>query len=235
MTARTNRGFLPQSDPALLAWSLNFSTRITANADSFGLTDALADAYEFLHNAYAAALASCDPGERSQSLVSAKNLARTNLKADARLLANLVEGTAVVTDQQKIDLGLNVRRPPVPSPVPSTSPVVEVVSVNGRLVTLKLRASNTTSGKPRGVSGASVFSHYGSEPPTTASGWKMEAMTGRTTVQILLDDAETAGTVYVTAFWFNGRKETGMASQPIAIHLPAATPLPQMKIVKKAA
>jgi len=235
MASRIKRGFLPDSDTALLAWSLNFATKLQNSSIEYGISGPLAQQYQLLHVAFATALAECDPGDRSKALVAAKNLARTNLKNDARLLAKLVEGTASVTDQQKIELDLNVRKPPVPSPVPATTPFVEVVNVNGRTVTLKIRASHATSGKPKGVSGVSVFSHYGAEPPAAASGWKFELMSGRTTVQVTFDDVETAGTVYVTAFWFNGRMETGLASAPIAINLPAATPLPQMKMAKKAA
>src|SRR5260221_10987595 len=84
------KGFLPNTDAALLAWSLNFSTRITAGPVPLGLTALQATAYAALHTSYATALAACDPGERSKSLVAAKNTARLALKTSARLLAKLV-------------------------------------------------------------------------------------------------------------------------------------------------
>ena len=86
------RQFLPTSDAALLAWSLNFNTLITATPTAYGLTAALATAYGTLHTGYATALAACEPPQRTKSAVAAKNLARTNLKNDARLLAKLVDG-----------------------------------------------------------------------------------------------------------------------------------------------
>ncbi len=86
--------FFPGTDAKLLAWSLNFSTLITAGPTTYGLTTAQASTYRNLHNAYATALAACDPSMRTKSAVATKNTARNNLKANARLLANLVNGTA---------------------------------------------------------------------------------------------------------------------------------------------
>ena len=50
----------------------------------------------------------------NKAAVATKNQARANLKNSARLLAKLVEGTASVTNAQKLTLGLNVRAQPTP-------------------------------------------------------------------------------------------------------------------------
>src|SRR5262245_47449091 len=104
----------PGSDNGLLAWSLNFSTRISAGPVPLGLTAGQATAYATLHTNFSSAMAAIDPGERSKSLVAAKNTARTALKSSARLLASIIQGQASVTDQQKIELGLTVRAQPTP-------------------------------------------------------------------------------------------------------------------------
>ena len=160
------RTFFPSSDTALLAWSLNFSTLITATPTAYGLTAALATAYGTLHTAYATALAAADPAVRTKSSVIAKNLARNSLKNDARLLAKLVEGTASVTDPQKAALGLNVKTPPSPIPAPSDAPNLDVASVSGWTVKVKLHdaTSGSKRGKPPGVTGATVFSYVGDAP-----------------------------------------------------------------------
>src|SRR5690242_16315864 len=98
-------GFLPDTDAGLLAWSANFKSLITATPTAFGLTTSLATSYGALHDAYASALAAADPAVRTKGSVAAKNTARTNLKADARLLDRLVQGTASVTAAQKLSLG----------------------------------------------------------------------------------------------------------------------------------
>src|SRR5438128_1155057 len=107
-------GFLPDTDDALLGWSVNFKTLITATPTAYGLTAALATAYGALHDTYATALAAADESIRTKASIAAKNTARRNLKIDARLLDLLVQGTAAVTDAQKLALGLNVKAAPSP-------------------------------------------------------------------------------------------------------------------------
>ena len=133
--------FLPTTDNALLAWSLNFSTLISATPTTYGLSSTQATAYATLHSQYSAALATAtNPTTRTKANVAAKNTARDALKTDARLLAKIVDGQATVTDQQRIQLGLNVRTVPTPVPVPSLPPEMDIVSVIGR--TVKIRVHN---------------------------------------------------------------------------------------------
>src|SRR5688500_7404626 len=99
--------FLPVRDAALLAWSLNFGSKITLTPTLFGLTAAQATQYMAAHNLFGTTLGACDSGERSKSSVAEKNSARAALKSLARLLALLVQG-AGVTDAQKLELGLTV-------------------------------------------------------------------------------------------------------------------------------
>ena len=106
------KSFLPKSDESLLRWSLNFSTLISASPLLFGLTASLASSYATLHASFAAGVAACDAGERNRSAVLTKNAARAALKTQAGLLSKLVEGTGSVTDAQKAQLGLNVRKTP---------------------------------------------------------------------------------------------------------------------------
>ncbi len=220
------RTFLPSSDAALLAWSLNFSTLITATPTAYGLTATLATAYTTLHTAYGSALAACDPAIRTRSAVATKNTARTNLKNNARLLANLVEGTATVTTAQKLALGLTVRATPSVIPVPADQPGLDVISVFGWTVKVRLHdtASGKKRGKPPGVSGASVFSFVGTTPPADIGSWQFEGNTGRTSVDVVFPSTVVPGAkVWLTAFWFNGRKQSGPACSPVGANLPGGS------------
>jgi hypothetical protein len=214
--------FFPTSDSALLAWSLNFSTLINATPIAFNLTAAQATAYAAVHTAFATALAACDPPVRNKSTVVAKNQARTNLKTQARLLASLVNGSATVTNAQKTQLGLNVRATPQPIPAPSDAPGLDVVSVSAWTVSLRLHDSDSSKkrGKPPGVIGASVFSFVGATPPADIASWKFEGSTGRTKIDVVFDSSNAPGTkVWVTSFWFNGRKQSGPACAPVSTNL----------------
>lgn len=215
-------GFLPNRDAALLAWSLNFSTKITAAPTTYGLTSAQATAYATLHTAYGAALAACAPGERSKSLVAAKNTARAALKTSARLLALLVQGTASVTSAMKLDLGLNVRQAPSPIPPPAHAPALDILSVNGRVVSIRLHDSTDASrrGKPAGVFGAAVFSYVGATPPESTADWTFEGNMGKTRVDVTFPESVAAGAkVWLAAFWFNGSKEAGPTCAPVGTNV----------------
>jgi hypothetical protein len=216
----------PRTDDGLLAWSLNFKTLITATPTTYGLTAAQATAYGTVHTDFATALAACDPAIRNKTSTNAKNAARTALKIAARQTASLVEGTPTVTDAEKIQLGLTVRSAPIPIPTPKDAPGLDVVSTAGWTAKIRLHdaAAGGKRGKPSGVSGASVFSFVGATAPADIGSWQFEGNTGRTTIDIVFPNTLAPGAkVWLTAFWFNGRKESGPACSPVGANLPGGT------------
>src|SRR4051812_48963721 len=124
---------IPKKDSALLAWSTNFDTRVSASATTFGLTTSQATSYTTLHDAFVAAYnAVSTPGARSKSLVTAKDIAKASLLALARELYGLVSANTTVSDPNKELIGVNVRKtPPTPVPVPSEAPALDIISVTG--------------------------------------------------------------------------------------------------------
>lgn len=212
---------LPNSDPALLAWSLNFSTKISATPTAFGLTAAQATAYAALHAAYATTLAACDPAVRSKQSVVAKDAARDTLKTSAKQLCYLVLGTPTVTDAQKVSLGINVRAKPQPIPAPTATPLIEFVSVVGNTVRVKLKDNEASKrGKPAGCAGASIFSATGPVPPTDPSAFRFEGNTSKSVIDVVFPLTLAPGTrVWITAFWFNGKMESGPSCAPIGVYL----------------
>jgi hypothetical protein len=221
---------VPTQDDALANWSTNFSTRISAGAVSFGLTTALATAYATLHGSFLTARAAASvPGTRSASLVAAKNTAKAALVANARDLYQIVQGTPSVTNAQREDLGITVRKAePTPIPPPDAPPALVITSVSGWTVSVRLRDSVEAArrGRPLGCAGASVFSFVGATPPGDIASWKFEANTGKTKFDVAFDPSLAPGTrVYLTAFWFSGRKQSGPACAPVGTNLQGGTVL----------
>lgn len=215
---------IPTKDNDLANWSTNFSTRISAGAVSFGLTTALATSYATLHAAFLAAhAAAIVPGTRSASLVAAKNSAKLALLTNARDLYQIVQGTPSVTNAQREDLGITVRKvEPTPTPPPSAAPALNILSVSGWTVSIRLRDAVDAArrGRPLGVSGASVFSYVGPTPPGDIASWTFQGNTGKTKTVVAFDDTVAAGSrVWLTAFWFNGRKQSGAACAPVGTNL----------------
>lgn len=212
--------YLPQTDSGLLAWATNFSTQISAAATTYGLTVEQVAAYSVLVEDYNTALtAATDPSTRGGSTVQAKNLARQALIAESRTLAMAVTNHPGVTDQQRYDLGLTVRdKQPTPVPPPTESPVLEIDSREGTIVTIRLHdGSSTRRGKPDGVIGASVFSYVGATAPVDIDDWKFQGNTTKTLVNVEFPVTTTPGTtVWLTAFWYNRRAESGPGCAPVS-------------------
>ena len=216
--------FLPATDEALRAWAQNFATRTTADAALYGLSAGEAATFAGLSAAYSAALTEAtEPATRTRGTVAAKDDARTELRREASALSKKVQGTVTVTNQQKIDLGLNVPDViPSPVPPPATAPLLSVKSVAGRTVTLRMRDALNPDrrAKPAGVRSATVFSFVGPMAPTELGQWKFEGNTTRTTLDVVFGPAAEPGAlVWLTAFWSNGRAESGPLGSPISTHL----------------
>ena len=102
---------------------------------------------------------------------------------------------------------------PSPIPVPTEVPELDVLSVAGRTVRIRLHNENTLSvRKPAGVKGATIFSFVGEDAPEDISLWKFEMSTAKTTVDITFPITVEAGSkVWLTAFWFNPKLQSGPA------------------------
>ena len=213
----------PKSDSGLLQWSLNVVNLITPVPANWGLVTLDVTSYTALHAAYSTALTACEPSVRSKAAVVAKNQARANLKAGAAVVGNKIYATPTVTDAMKTEIGMPPRATPMPIPPPSTSPVIEIVSRTAFTVRIRLRdSSGARRGRPPGTNGASVFSFVGDTAPTDFSKWTFQGNTGRVNkIDISFPSTTPVGAkVFLTAFWFNGRKQSGVACDPVSFNLP---------------
>jgi hypothetical protein len=215
--------FLPSREASLVTWSNNFSTLISATPTAFGLTAAQATAFATLNTAWVSAYNTAKNSlTRSPANIITKNAAKKLMIAEARQLAGVIQKFPTITNTQRSELGLNVPNTPSPVPVPSTSPAMEITSVSAWTVNLKLHDSTLGSkrGKPPGVNGAAVFSFVGATAPVDIGSWKFEGNSGRTKIAVSFDSSNPPGTkVWLTAFWFNGRKQSGPACAPITTNL----------------
>jgi len=221
----------PQSKEAdLLAWSSAFSALITASPTSYGLTAAQATAYATLHSTFASAYAiAIDPNSNSKANVQGKNAAKEALlygPGGAWQLVNVCQAWPSMNDSRRTQL--NIRVPdtdPTPVPVPSESPVIDVVSTFGTTIRVKVHQASegptTPSGKPEGVKGASVCWFAGENPPADPVLFHFGANTTKNVVDVQLPATTTPGAkVWLTAFWFNNKMQSGPGATPVSIHIP---------------
>jgi hypothetical protein len=218
------RNFYYGKDADIVSGSASFAALISSSPVIYGLTAAQATSFGVLNaslqGAYTAAVS---PPTRGPVSIQAKNQAIHNMRVSAINLAKIAYSTQTVTDTQLMELGLLPRPSRSPVPPPATAPTIDVVSVNGNTVKLRLHsdADPTRRGKPAGVDGASVFSFIGAAPPDTEAEWTFEGVAGKTTINITFPAGTAPGAqVWFTAFWFNSRKQNGPAAIAVGTKIP---------------
>lgn len=231
------KDYLPIREAELVTWTGDFLTTLqTKPANYFNVPASRIAEYVTTRNRFVNAYnTATNPNTRTGPAIEAKNVAKATLIRSTRSIVDEVQAWAQTTNEMRRELGITERgKKPTPSPIPPM-PFVKVESVNGRDVTLNLQQSRTTKGKPRGAIGANIMVAYGDEMPTSETGWAFAATTGRTKVTVNLNAVTEATTVWITAFWFNGRKQTSQAATPVSVSLGATAVVPVSMKIRKAA
>jgi hypothetical protein len=231
------RDYLPREEAKLVTWTGEFVTTLTPLVAGTGFpitADRLAE-YVTTRNRFVSAYnVANNPGTRTKPSITEKNDRKKALIRSTRSMVDVLQAWPQMTNTLRDSLGISQRgKKPTPSPIPA-QPFVKVESINGREVTISIQQSSKTKGKPSKVEGANIMVAYG-ELPTTVTGWSFAQTTGKSKTTIVLDAVDEATTAYITAFWFNGRKATGPAANPVSVNLGATTALPVGMKIKKAA
>lgn len=216
----SNRSFFDKSDADIYTGTQNFVNLLQApGAPDYGPTPAQITAYNVLSVNYRQAYETAiEPTTRTKVAVEAKNIARAALRASARNLASLIDGTPTVTDDQKIALGIHVRDTnPTPTPVPDSAPQLAIVNTTGNVIQVRLSSIEVGKrGKPSKVRGATVYTFVGENPPVDNVGWQFFGNSGRVNFEIEFSANLPAGTtVWITAGWYNPRGALGPLCAPV--------------------
>ncbi|MCC6422985.1 MAG: hypothetical protein IT447_05855 [Phycisphaerales bacterium] len=224
--------YLPESDSGLRDWAANFDTLINAAPVTYGLSISQATSYGEKRSAYATALtAATDPSTRGDATILAKNIAKLSLIAISRELGQFVRSNPIVTDAQRQALGLNIRAQRAPIPAPTEAPQMDILSISGRTVSIRLHKQGSGRGKPTGVAGARLFSFVGETAPQDLRDWTFEGTDSRTKFSITLAaDIPTGSRVWLTACWFNPMQECGPSCEPINTYVQYGPPTAQSAI-----
>jgi hypothetical protein len=221
--------YLPTREADLVGFADNFAAKIAVLPETFGLNSAQATAFDALAQSFRDAYAALeDPTKQSPPFTAAKNMAKSALihgENGIYQLVALVQAHPGITEQQLTDLRLTVRsdqRTPVPPP--EDAPEMDVVRVIGRTVRIRLHNENTIGHrrKPAGVKGAAILSYVGPDAPDDITAWHFEGNTTKTVIDIPFPPTlEPGAKVWLTAYWFNPRMQSGPACQPQSTHLGA--------------
>ena len=219
---------IPRKDPALADWSTNANAKLVASgATTYQLTASQVSGYTLKHDeflaAYNAMKAARDEGNRAENLTADKDDKKKALLDYARPIYAFVQANLSITDGDKILLGVTPRdSEPTPIPPPANAPELTVVGVNGRIVEVRLRdpADPDRRALPVGVDGAIVMSHVGETAPSDPFQFAVQGALGKTSGTVVIPDSAAPGTkVWLSAVWFNEKKQFGPASFPISTHV----------------
>jgi len=113
--------FTSDTDAFLMVGSNNFAALISNDPEKYGLTADDVSAFNVVNDAWQAALRLAEPtGTRTKALVCAKNEARAAMCKMAALLTQRINGHPGLTDQDRTELGISVRKKPSPLGPPGT-------------------------------------------------------------------------------------------------------------------
>src|SRR5688500_6125849 len=207
--------FPPPREAEFVPFSENFKAKITASPVTFSLTAAQASAYGTLHDDFIDKWNVCqDPTTKTKQAVELKDQAKNALIGNLRMLVKVVQNAPTTTNVMRIELNIPERDPePTPVPPPALPPLLEVVSVFGRDIRIRLKdASGERRGRPIACQGAMVYSFVGANPPAGSDGWKMEGLVTRRTIIVAMSESVAPGSkVWLTASLYTERGLTGPA------------------------
>ncbi|MEM8782526.1 MAG: hypothetical protein AAGE65_06660 [Planctomycetota bacterium] len=215
--------YLPFREAELLTWTETFGSLIAATPGDYGLTEGQAQAYAMARQAFAEAYQTAnEPLTRSPGNVEIKNTKKDALIEETRKLVRICQAAPGMNDDKRRALGITVpdtSRTPVPPP--EVAPAMDVVSVEGRTVHLRLREASTGKRrKPDGVYSATIMKYVGGSIPTELDDWVLVGSDTRLDTSVEFPDSLTPGTkVWFTAFWLNRRAESGPMCVPVSTHL----------------
>ena len=211
--------FPPGREADLVTFTQQFKAKITATPTAYSLTAAQATAYAAKSDDFIAKWNVVqDPATRTRTNTSLKDVAKAALLAELRMLVKIIQNAPATTNAMRIELGIPQRATePTPIPPPAAAPLLEVVKVYGRQITVRLKdAVGDRRGKPQGCAGATLFSFVGAEPPASGAGWRAEGNVTRGTIIVEFAATVPAGAkVWFTAIWYSQRGLTGPACTPV--------------------
>ena len=203
----TNFAVVVAADPTAVGLELADSTTISAATDEF--TDKLTLA--------------TDPATRTPVAVAAKDEARRVAETTVRPFAQLINANPAVTDQQRVSLGLTVRKTtPTPTPPPASAPVIEFRASQFGYAKLGYTDSANPDGKakPAGSIGVQVFADDSETPGDNPLAGRFMLTATKSPFSLPADGAAPGASRriwfrYVTTGGPAGIQQTGPFSAPL--------------------
>ena len=161
--------YIPQKDGNFDTWFQQFSVYLSANYAALGVDLPTANNIAANYATWTAAYsASIGGSTRGPATVSAKNAARAAATVNIRIVAQLVNNNPTVTDDQRVALGITVRKTTkTPVPAPTTSPLLTFIAATPLSHTLRFADQSTPASRalPFGAIALELHVYISATPP----------------------------------------------------------------------
>ena len=214
----TRRSYLPGRLAEYVTFVTDFRDLIVAAAPDYGLTVGQAEGYALTCDRFLDLNRKSSSGAtRTPEVITARDLARADLTDETRTLVDVIQAWPAMTDDKRRRLGITVpKRDRTPIGPPTEVPRLDVDSVDGHRVTVRLHGDDGSRRKPAGVQGANLYSFVGDVPPQDVALWKAEGATSRSEVVVEFPLAVAPGSrVWLTATFVNAKFQSGLACPPV--------------------
>jgi len=215
ITMATN--YIPSSDTVFALWLANFASLITTDPTAYGLVIGDATNIQAQADAFAVAFAaSSNPATRTAPTVAAKDQARAAAEFVVRPYAMTVNANPAVSDMQRADLGLTIRKlVPTPVPTPTTAPALTLVMATPGVLHLDYRDSATPDSKkkPYGTIGVELYAAVGLVPAVAPAAADYRLLATKSPVLVPFDAADAGKLATFYARFITSGGSNGVSSR----------------------
>ncbi|MDR1371863.1 MAG: hypothetical protein LBJ17_01870 [Dysgonamonadaceae bacterium] len=207
--------FIPKKDSELVAWAINFCAQIIANAIRWLIPQPEVD--ELMENCdrFCKLHDRADSPAKNAIIVAEKNAARKTLVTNIRALANFRLKNPIITDAERIAMGLHVHdATPSSIPVPTTRPVILLKVLDVRRISAHFSDIDSSSkARPYGIIGAVVAYSVLDTPPADPNALTRTVLATRTPHTLEFTEEERGKTLYTAICWENEKGQKGPWSE----------------------
>jgi hypothetical protein len=205
------RDYIPRRDSELVAWSSNFTSVVSSNATSWDIAPEELSNLQNASSAFASLVATAESPARTPVIIAEKDAARKELVKEIRGLVSFRLKNPVITDAQRVSMGLHVRDSAYSAiHVPTTRPELDIDVFDVRRLKVKFREMGSDSkAKPYGINGALIVYAVLDVPPVRIEELTSGVLATRTPHVIQFDEDKRGKTVYVAICWQNRKGENG--------------------------
>jgi hypothetical protein len=201
--------YIPSKDSELALWSANFTSQVATYANVWAIPYNEIIDLQTANADFANLLAKADSPNRTPAIVKEKNVARKTLLDRIHGLVAFRLQNPIITDAQRITLGLHVHdKTPTHIPTPTTRPYFLLKVIATRQLRVIFGDEGSVSrAKPYAVNGAVIFYKVSDTPVEDPEDLTHSVLATRSPYTLTFTAAQSGKRVYIALQWQNERGE----------------------------